>query len=167
MSGPPTAWPRRQLLLAGGALLWPWQARAVAVPIRWPAITLLDGTRLDPATWQGQPAVVVFWATYCAYCKRHNGHVEALHRASRGQLRVLGIALDRDADTVRQTMARQDWHFPVALDDGSLRPLLTTRRVIPMTCLIDRQGRLLQAIPGEMAADDVLGLAQQLQRAPA
>jgi gluconolactonase len=29
---------------------------------------------------------------------------------------------------------------------------------------LDRQGRLLQAIPGEMAADDVLGLARQLQR---
>lgn len=167
MSSRPTTWPRRQLLLAGGALLWPVHARAGAAPIRWPAITLLDGTHLGPAAWQGQPAVVVFWATYCAYCKRHNAHVEALHRASRGQLRVLGIALDREADTVRQTMARQGWGFPVALDDGSLRPLFTARRVIPMTCLIDRQGRLLQAIPGEMAADDVMGLAQQLLRAPA
>ncbi len=78
---------------------------------------------------------------------------------------MLGIALDRDAEAVRHTMARQGWSFPVALDDGRLRPQLTSRRVIPMTCLIDRQGRLLQAIPGEMAADDVLGLAQQLQRA--
>jgi hypothetical protein len=33
-----------------------------------------------------------------------------------------------------------------------------------MTCLLDRQGRLLQAIPGEMAEDDVLGLPRMLQR---
>jgi len=156
---------RRQLLLAGGAMLLPPLAVAQGAPVAWPTITLLDGSSLSPQSWQGQPAVVVFWATYCAFCKRHNAHVDALYRASGGQLRVLGLALDRDADAVRQVVARHGWQFPVALDDGSLRARLTPRRVIPMTCLIDRQGRLLQAIPGEMAADDVLGLARQLQRA--
>jgi len=165
MPGPCPVRLRRQLLLTGSALLWPALASAQAPQaVDWPVIQLLDGRSLSPASWREQPAVVVFWATWCAFCKRHNAHVEALHRASRGQLRVLGIALDRDADAVRQTMARQGWSFPVALDDGSLRARFTARRVIPMTCLIDRQGRLLQAIPGEMAADDVLGLARQLQR---
>lgn len=156
--------PRRQLLLAGTALLLPRPAPAQPAAVDWPAIDLLDGRRLAPADWLGQPSVVVFWATYCPFCKRHNAHVEALHRASPGRLRVLGIALDQDAAAVRQTMARHGWSFPVALDDGRLRARLTPRRVIPMTCLIDSQGRLLQAIPGEMAADDVRGLAQQLQR---
>jgi thiol-disulfide isomerase/thioredoxin len=165
MPGRSPGGPRRQLLMAGAAMLLPAVAKAQAAPVAWPAITLLDGSRIAPAAWQGQPAVVVFWATWCAFCKRHNAHVEALHRASRGQLRVLGIALDRDADGVRQTLAHQGWTFPVALDDGSLRAQFTSRRVIPLPCLIDRQGRLLQVIPGEMAADDVLGLARQLQRA--
>ena len=156
--------PRRQLLLAGSAMLLPPLALAQAAPVAWPAITLLDGSSLSPQSWQGQPAVVVFWATWCAFCKRHNAHVEALYRAHGAQLRVLGIALDRDAGAVRQALARNGWTFPVALDDGSLRARLTPRRVIPMTCLIDRQGRLQQALPGEMAADDVLGLARQLQR---
>ena len=165
----PNRWPalpRRQLLLAGGAMLWPPQAPAQAMAVDWPAIALLDGSSLSPASWREQPSVVVFWATWCAYCKRHNAHVEALYRATRGQapLRVLGVAMDTDAEAVRRAVAQNGYSFPVALDDGSLRARLTPRRVIPMTCLIDRQGRLLQAIPGEMAADDVLGLARQLQR---
>jgi thiol-disulfide isomerase/thioredoxin len=156
---------RRQLLLAGRALVWSPLVSAQASPVvDWPVVHLLDGRSLNPASWREQPSVVVFWATWCAYCKRHNAHVEALYRANGGQLRVLGVALDRDPGAVRQTMARNGWSFPVALDDGSLRARLTPRQVIPMTCLIDRQGRLLQAIPGEMAADDVLGLARQLQR---
>ena len=163
----PNRWPalpRRQLLLAGSAMLWPLKAPAQAEAVDWPAISLLNGGTLSPASWREQPSVVVFWATWCAFCKRHNAHVEALYRTHGGQLRVLGIALDRDAGAVRQAVARNGWTFPVALDDGSLRARLTPRRVIPMTCLIDRQGRLLQAVPGEMAADDVLGLARQLQR---
>lgn len=161
---------RRRLLLAGAAAPWAPLATTVAAQpaavIDWPAITLLDGSTLSPPSWRQQPAVVVFWATWCAYCKRHNLHVQALYRATQGQapLRVLGVAMDTDAQAVRRAVAQNGYSFPVALDQGQLRQRLTTRRVIPMTCLIDRQGRLLQAIPGEMAADDVLGLARQLQR---
>jgi thiol-disulfide isomerase/thioredoxin len=109
--------------------------------------------------------VVVFWATYCPYCKRHNAHIDKLHSAVQGQsVRVLGVALDSDADAVRRYMASNAYRFPVALDGGRLRQRLTPRRVIPMTCLLDRQGRLLQAIPGEMVEDDVMGLIRVLQR---
>ena len=129
--------------------------------IAWPALTLLDGTRLEPASWLEQPAVVVFWATYCAFCKRHNAHLDKLYRSpAAASLRILGVALDTDPQAVRRYMAANDYRFPVALEGGLLRAKLTSRRIIPTTCLIDRQGRLLQAIPGEMAEDDVLALAQ-------
>jgi len=32
--------------------------------------------------------------------------------------------------------------------------------VTPLTCVLDRQGRLREVIPGEMFADDVMGLAR-------
>jgi thiol-disulfide isomerase/thioredoxin len=158
-----------ELALLGLASAVPGLARAQnpdpVVPADWPEIAVLDGGRLDPASWRGQPAIVVFWATYCAYCKRHNAHVDKLYRATRGQpLRVLGVALDNDEDAVRRYMAVNGYVFPVAMDGGRLRQRLTPRRVIPMTCVLDRQGRLLQAIPGEMSEDDVLGLAQRLRR---
>jgi thiol-disulfide isomerase/thioredoxin len=160
---------RRQLLLAGAGL--PLVARAHApsaepgARIDWPPIELIDGRTLEPAAWAGQAAVVVFWATDCAYCQRHNVHVDKLYRATRGQpLRVLGVALDTDADAVRRLVAARGYGFPVALDGSQLRQRLTPRRVIPMTCLLDRSGRLLQAIPGEMSEDDVLGLARTLLR---
>jgi thiol-disulfide isomerase/thioredoxin len=160
---------RRRLLLAGaGAPIAQWagaQATEAAPAMDWPLIHLLDGSTLSPASWQGQAAVVVFWATYCPYCRRHNARVDKLYRATQGQaLRVLGVALDSDADAVRRYMAGNGYQFPVTLDDGLLRKRFTARRVIPMTCVLDRQGRLLQAIPGEMAEDDVLGLARVLQR---
>jgi hypothetical protein len=41
-----------------------------------------------------------------------------------------------------------------------LRSQLTDRRVIPMTCLVDRNGRPGLCIPGEMAEADVLALAK-------
>ena len=160
---------RRQLLLAGAvaplARLADAQTTEAAPAIEWPEIHLLDGRTLSAGSWHGQSAVIVFWATYCPYCKRHNARVDKLHRATQGQaLRVLGVALDGDSDAVRRYMAGNGYQFPVTMDDGTLRKRFTARRVIPMTFVLDRQGRLLQAIPGEMAEDDVLGLARVLQR---
>lgn len=165
---------RRTLLLAPAAASWAAAATAAdaaaepGAPVRWPALRLLDGRTLPPAAWHDHAAVVVFWASWCAFCKRHNARIEALHRASQGQpLRVLGIALDTDAAAARRRIDEQGWTFPVALDDGLLRPQLTHRRVLPTTCVVargDRGGRPLLAIPGEMAADDVLALPQLLQR---
>ncbi|MES2714158.1 MAG: TlpA disulfide reductase family protein [Pseudomonadota bacterium] len=156
---------RRRLLLAGAlAPVLPALGTPPATDqpvVDWPAIALLDGRVWSPASWRQQPAVVVVWATYCGFCRRHNAHIDRLHRDAPG-LRVLGVALDGDAEAVRRYMAQQGHGFAVALDQGQLRQRLTSRRSIPMTCLLDRQGRLRQAIPGEMAEADVLGLARQL-----
>ena len=160
---------RRNLCLLGLASVLPGLTRAQSpdpgAPIDWPVISLVGGDKLDSASWRGQPAVVVFWATYCPYCRRHNARVDKLYRTTKGQaLRVLGVALDPGEDAVRRYMAANDYSFPVAMDGGVLRQRLTPRRVIPMTCVLDRQGRLVQAIPGEMSEDDLLGLARLLQR---
>ena len=137
------------------------KASAQAAAVEWPPIELLDGNILTPESWRGQSAVVVFWETYCPYCKRHNAHVAKLYRATRGQgLRVLGVALDTDEGAVRRYMASNNFSFPVAMDGGGLRQRVTSRRVIPMTCVLDAQGRVVQSIPGEMAEDDVLELAR-------
>ena len=162
---------RRQLLAAGVVLPWTQAARAqqgqepVHKAIDWPVLQLLDGTTLSPSSWQGQAAIVVFWATYCPFCKRHNAHIDKLVQAVRGQpLRVLGVALDSDAEAVRRYMASNRYQFPVTVDGDALRRRFTSRRIIPMTCLLDQQGRLVQAIPGEMTEDDVLGLPRTVLR---
>ena len=157
---------RRDYLVGGlaaalSAGAWSDEAQTAKV-IDWPAIRLLDGAILPSASWRGQPAIVVVWATFCPFCKRHNAHVDKLVQQTRGQaLRVLGLAIDTDEGLVRKYMASNNYRFPVALD-VDLRARLTSRQVIPMTCLIDRQGRLVQAIPGEMFEEDLMELAAAL-----
>jgi thiol-disulfide isomerase/thioredoxin len=142
-------------------------AEGPGAPIEWPPILLLDGSTLAPASWRGQAAVVVFWETFCPFCKRQNAHLNKLFRATQGQtqregqrLRILGVALDADEQAVRRYMKANDYAFPVAMDGGQLRQRLTSRRVIPMTCVLDAQGRLVQALAGEMFEEDVMAFAR-------
>ena len=153
------------LLSALSALSAAWPARAAAAPlaaaetVRWPALTLIDGGRIAPADWRDTAAVVVLWETTCPFCRRHNAHVEKLHRAAAGKrLRVLTAAKDRDAAAVRQYMASQGYTFPVTLQEPALRELFTPRRVIPMTCSVGRDGRLREVIAGEMFEEDLLAM---------
>jgi peroxiredoxin len=164
---------RRRCLLATAAFPWlasiGFAARAAASPkgaqVELPALQLLDGSRIGPDHWRGHAAVIVFWSTDCAFCRRHNARIDKLYRSlqSRGSdLRVLGLATDRDPQTVRRHVAEQGLRFPVALDVGGIRATLTDRVVVPMTVLIDRDGRLLLAIPGEMSAEDIEAVGARL-----
>lgn len=157
---------RRTLLshaLAGLVLGRPAAVRAAPAQrgqvVPWPDVTLLDGSRFGAAQAAGQAVVVVFWSTSCPFCRRHNQHVEKLHRAAAGQrLKVLGVARESDAAWVRRFAQQQGYSFSITLDHAPLAAVLAARAVIPLTATIDRQGLLHEVIPGEMAEDDVLGL---------
>jgi thiol-disulfide isomerase/thioredoxin len=153
-------WSRREWLGALGLAALPGAARA-APAIEWPPLTDIDGQTIDPAGWQGVPAVVVFWATWCAFCRRHNAHVDKLHRSMPvNRLRIVGVVIDGDAASARRYMNAAGYGFPVVLDQGRLRQRFTPRRLIPMTCTVDRHGQLGQCFPGEMSEADVLEFAR-------
>lgn len=145
------------LVLASASAL----AQAPAQPVAWPALRLADGRTVAADHWRGRPMVVVFWATWCAFCERHNARVQKLFESLDGrEPQVLGVSIDGDAVSVGRLARARGWRFPVAVDDGSLRRQFTPRRLVPMTCLVDPQGLVRQCIPGEMTEDDVMGLAR-------
>lgn len=130
-----------------------------AAPRDWPAIELLDGPVLAPTHWQDRAAVLVFFATHCPYCRRHNHHIEKLHRASQGtRLQVLGAALDREPEPVRAYLRAAGHSFPVTMQGQRLRALFSARQVMPLTVSLDRQGMVRAMVPGEMFEEDVLEL---------
>lgn len=166
----------RRRLLAGAAL-----AAAGASPragaaaaqkgeaVAWPAVNLLDGRPLGPAHWQGRVGVVVFWSTTCPFCRRHNQHVEKLHRAALAAgapLSVLGVARDRDATKIQRYAQAQGYSFDITQDVAPLAAALAPRNLIPQTAVVGRDGRLLQLLPGEMFEEDVMELLLLAQAAP-
>jgi thiol-disulfide isomerase/thioredoxin len=160
-------WSRRQILAGAAAtLVSPLQGAlaapaALAAPIDWSTLQLLNEQGDGPAKWSGLPVVVVFWATWCPYCKRHNAHVEKLYQHSQGQaFRVLGVTSERDKDKISTYVLANQIHFPVAMEQTGFRVQFTNRRVIPLTCLVGADGRLLQTMAGEMQQDDVMSLAK-------
>ncbi len=152
--------------VAAAAAVASMPAAAEPALIDWPALVTIDGQPIAAASWQGVPAILVFWATYCGFCKRHNAHIDALfQQVDAARLRILGVVMDTDRAGARQAVQSRGYHFPMVVDDGRLRRRFTLRRVMPMTCTVGADSRLQQCIPGEMAEDDVRGLARLALRA--
>jgi thiol-disulfide isomerase/thioredoxin len=161
-------WNRRRACATALALPWAFGLREAAAaptpigqPVPWPTVRLLDGRIVAAERVQGRVVIVVFFATDCAFCLRHNQRIDQLVRRSGTlPLTVVGAALDSDAASVEAYLARNGYTFPATMESAVLRSLLTARRSYPMTCVIDRLSVLREVIPGEMAEDDVLGLAK-------
>ena len=153
---------RRLLCTAALATLYPLVGTASAQTqqgqaVVWPEVTLLDGTRWGPAQAQGKQVIVVFWSTTCPFCLRHNAHIEKLRRAAAGRpLEIITVARDKDPAAVKAYLARYGYGFQVTMAQDAMTAALPTRKVIPLTVTVDRQGRLGQVIPGEMFEDDVM-----------
>ena len=156
---------RHGLALIAGALAAQAGLPAHAAPaapgreVVWPQVRLLDGRPWGAAQAEGKAVVAVFWSLTCPYCQRHNNHVETLRQAMQGQpLELITIVRENDPPAVRRHMQQRGWQFAVTPDDAPMAAALSQRRLTPLTVTVDRQGRLLQVIPGEMTEDDVLGL---------
>jgi len=151
--------------LAGTVLApaaWPPVHAAPAAPgqaVAWPQVSLLGGGAWGPEHTEGKAVVAVFWSVTCPFCQRHNDHLEVLRRAVLGQpLELITIAREHDGAAVQRHLRRRGWQFAVTLDDPPMAAALSMRRLTPLTVTVDRQGRLLQVIPGEMSEGDVLAL---------
>ena len=80
------------LLLLGGCSAPEAAPAAAATSVLTFTGKTLDGTAFDAATLAGKPAVLWFWAPWCATCAAQAGSVTNLHDEYGDRLGILGVA---------------------------------------------------------------------------
>jgi thiol-disulfide isomerase/thioredoxin len=107
------------------------------------ALKRLDGSGYRLADLRGEVVVVNFWATWCAPCRRELPALASLHEQlkSRGG-RVVAVSIDVEPDRVRRYLRAERLSLDVAHDgpDGLAREL--DLRAVPLTVVLDRDGRI-------------------------
>jgi peroxiredoxin len=127
-------------------------------------LTQLDGTALTLSDLRGQPAVLVFWASWCSFCKEEAPHVNKLAEAfANRDVHVFGI-------NVRDSQARTEWgvknfgiHYPVVRDANGDAVRDYNVEGIPNVLFLDRKGVVRYVgshIPGDYAERLELMLAE-------
>lgn len=150
----PTTPNRRAMLKAGTGLALAGIASLVALPARAndlqlgqaaPPLVLnaLDGRRIATQDLKGQVVIASFWATWCAPCREELPLLSAFaeRHAARG-LQVLGFSLDGPDKLPKVRALAAELSFPVGLVDSPWAGGYGRIWRLPVSFVIDRQGRL-------------------------
>lgn len=143
------------VLAADAARALPWQG------------TGADGAaiRFDPDHLQ-RPAVLLFWATWCPYCKALMPHVQAVYDAAgKGGLDVYAIDIKDDGDPVAELRERGQT-FTLVRDGDAIAEQYGIKGT-PGLLLVDRSGAIVYRRVGGDAPEKVEATLRVLLGLPA
>jgi thiol-disulfide isomerase/thioredoxin len=115
------------------------------------ALTGTDGKETKLSSFRGRPLLIDVWATWCGPCLAWMPSLGRLEKEMRGTgLQVVSIDRDEVPETATRYLSFHGFQWPNYHDgEGRLSKALGDRR-IPLTLLVDAQGRIACAgIGGE------------------
>jgi thiol-disulfide isomerase/thioredoxin len=110
----------------------------------------LSGRKVGLRQFRGKVVLLNFWATWCGPCRVELPKFEEWQKKYGGDgLQVLAVSMD-DADApVRRAVRRMHLEFPVVMGNAKLGEAYGGVLGLPVTFLIDRDGKIVAKIKGE------------------
>jgi thiol-disulfide isomerase/thioredoxin len=110
-------------------------------------LLFLDGHLFDPELIKNKYVLINFWGTWCPYCESERPSLQLFHEIHQDNFVVLTISLDKDTETVREFMAKNNFSFPVLLDTGMT---LKTEfaQFVPVSYIMSPDGIIIARIEG-------------------
>jgi thiol-disulfide isomerase/thioredoxin len=124
---------------------------AYAVPLKAPLFRLpdLSGEVRGNADYKGKVVLLNFWASWCPPCREEFPSLQRLQQALGGRdFTVLAIAVADGETAVMRFLDNKRPAFDVLLDDERTAAADFRAAGVPVTYLLDRQGRLLAGKTG-------------------
>lgn len=99
--------------------------------------------------YRGKPLVINVWASWCGPCRSEMGSLERLARRYGGkQFNVIGISTDDDRDAAASFIRRSGITFENFLDSHLVLENMLGADTIPLTLMVDANGRVLEKVHG-------------------
>ena len=98
---------------------------------------------------RGKPLIINVWASWCDPCRAEMGSLENLFRRYGGkQFNIIGISTDDDSNAAFNFLMRTGVTFDNYADYRLTMENMLGANTIPLTLLIDSNGRVLKKVRG-------------------
>lgn len=108
---------------------------------------------------RGKPLIINVWASWCGPCRAEMSSLDRLAQRYNGkQFNIIGISTDDDAEAALAFIVQTNIQFANYHDHDQLLENMLGADRIPLTLLIDAQGRVRAKIHGSRQWDDPTSL---------
>ena len=152
------------ILLLGLTLLTPARSATpgevpVGGQLREAPMQGLNGPSRLLSDYRGKTLIINVWASWCGPCRAEMASLERLARRGEAkQLAVIGISTDDYPDAAMGFLKRTSGAFEHFIDRRLLLENMLGADHIPLTLLVDAQGRVVRKVYGEREWDSAEAL---------
>ncbi len=114
-----------------------------------------DGSTKTFADYKGKPLLINVWASWCGPCRAEMGSLERLAQRYNGKaFNVIGISTDDYKASAESFIQQTGISFENFLDSKLFLENMLGANMIPLTVLVDAEGRVLAKVSGAYEWDD-------------
>lgn len=104
--------------------------------------------------YKGKPLIINVWASWCGPCRAEMGSLQRLAKRYNGkQFNVIGISTDDDGNAAAAFIKKSNITFENYLDSNVFLENMLGANTIPLTILVDANGRILDKARGAFEWD--------------
>jgi peroxiredoxin len=107
------------------------------------------------ASLRGKVVVLNFWASWCYPCKQEAPALAAAAKRWAGRVVVLGVDVNDAAGAARRFARKYGLDYPLVHDNHNVTSPKYGLTGLPETFFIDRAGKLVLHVAGEVKAADI------------
>ena len=131
------------------------------------SFTTLDGRSGSLENLRGKVVLINFWATWCPYCRKEMPAMQRFYQEYQAKgFEILAFSLDDDPAKAVRYMREAGYTFPAALADTDIQQAFGPISQVPMSMIIDREGRLRHKIKGQVYYGRIEDLVAPLLASP-
>ncbi len=117
--------------------------------LREATLQVLNGKTRKFSDFKGKPLIINVWASWCGPCRSEMASLERLAQRYNGkQFNVIGISTDDYQHAAERLIRQSGISFENFLDSKLLLENMLGANTIPLTILVDADGRVLDKIRG-------------------
>lgn len=119
----------------------------------------LNGPSVPLSRFHGGPLIINVWASWCGPCQAEMASLERLAWLDLPvRFKIIGISTDDDAEPAKRLLARTNATLSHFIDERLQMENMLGASRLPLTLLVDADGRVLRKIYGARQWDDAASL---------
>ena len=120
----------------------------------------LNGPPRTLSSFRGRPLIINVWASWCGPCRAETASLERLAWGDAGNhFTVIGISTDDRPQAARAWLKQSNATLSHFIDERLLMEHMLGATHLPLTVLVDADGRVLEKIFGAREWDDAASLS--------